>query len=130
MEFFSFNSYSSYLVAGNSDAVNLEKLFPGTQYMLTVSAVWSGRKYRSRAIIFRTMGDIEGVLFQVFSLIFKEFIKNFPNFPDISLLPQSSPQQDMPLDNNSSRLYPALNSHSKESNYSSNMIRELPTVNF
>ncbi|XP_066253271.1 uncharacterized protein [Euwallacea similis] len=43
------------IVAGNSDAVTLSNLHPDTQYQLTVSAVWSGRKYRSRPIVFRTL---------------------------------------------------------------------------
>lgn len=30
-----------------------------TQYLLTVAAIWSGRKYRSRPIIFRTL-SMEG----------------------------------------------------------------------
>lgn len=44
------------VVAGNSDAVTLSNLYPDTQYQLTVSAVWSGKKYRSRPIVFRTLG--------------------------------------------------------------------------
>ncbi|KAH1017592.1 uncharacterized protein LOC109546629 isoform X2 [Dendroctonus ponderosae] len=43
------------IVAGNSDAVTLSNLNPDTQYQLTVSAVWGGRKYRSRPIVFRTL---------------------------------------------------------------------------
>lgn len=46
------------IVAGNSDAVTLSNLNPDTQYQLTVSAVWGGRKYRSRPIVFRTLGKI------------------------------------------------------------------------
>lgn len=48
------------MVAGNSEAIVLGGLSPDTQYQLTVAALWSGRKYRSRAIIFRTLGDSEG----------------------------------------------------------------------
>ncbi|CAH1122128.1 unnamed protein product [Ceutorhynchus assimilis] len=44
------------IVAGNSDAVTLSNLNPDTQYQLTVSAIWAGRKYRSRPIVFRTLG--------------------------------------------------------------------------
>lgn len=44
------------VVAGNSEAVVLGGLIPDTQYQLTVAAIWSGRKYRSRAIVFRTLG--------------------------------------------------------------------------
>lgn len=44
------------VVAGNSEAVTLFGLSPDTQYQLTVTAVWNGRKYRSRPIVFRTLG--------------------------------------------------------------------------
>lgn len=44
------------VVAGNSEAVTLFNLSPDTQYQLTVTSVWSGRKYRSRPIVFRTLG--------------------------------------------------------------------------
>lgn len=54
------------VVAGNSDAVTLSNLYPDTQYHLTVSAVWSGKKYRSRPIVFRTLGKF----FHYFSTIF------------------------------------------------------------
>ncbi|XP_017779188.1 PREDICTED: fibronectin type III domain-containing protein 4 isoform X4 [Nicrophorus vespilloides] len=43
------------VVAGNSDAVTLSGLKADTQYQLTVAAVWGGRKYRSRPIVFRTL---------------------------------------------------------------------------
>lgn len=43
-------------MAGNSEAVTLFGLSPDTQYQLTVTAVWTGRKYRSRPIVFRTLG--------------------------------------------------------------------------
>ncbi|XP_031618151.1 uncharacterized protein LOC116337609 [Contarinia nasturtii] len=43
------------VVAGNSEAVTLYGLSPDTQYQLTVTAVWSGKKYRSRPIVFRTL---------------------------------------------------------------------------
>ncbi|CAH0555944.1 unnamed protein product [Brassicogethes aeneus] len=43
------------VVAGNSDAVTLSGLKPDTQYQVTVAAVWAGKKYRSRPIVFRTL---------------------------------------------------------------------------
>ncbi|XP_058463061.1 uncharacterized protein LOC131437613 isoform X2 [Malaya genurostris] len=43
------------VVAGNREAVTLGGLSPDTQYQLTVAAVWSGKKYRSRPIVFRTL---------------------------------------------------------------------------
>lgn len=48
------------VVNGNSEAVVLGGLIPDTTYQLTVAAIWSGRKYRSRAIVFRTLGEMEG----------------------------------------------------------------------
>lgn len=42
--------------------MTLGGLIPSTTYTLTVAAIWSGRKYRSRAIIFRTLGEMEGNL--------------------------------------------------------------------
>lgn len=44
------------MVAGNREAVTLGGLSPDTQYQLTVAAVWNGKKYRSRPIVFRTLG--------------------------------------------------------------------------
>lgn len=44
------------VVAGNSEAVTLSGLRPDTQYQVSVAAVWGGRKYRSRPIVFRTLG--------------------------------------------------------------------------
>lgn len=43
-------------VAGNSEAVILDRLTPGTQYSIAITAVWLGKKYRSRQVIFRTLG--------------------------------------------------------------------------
>lgn len=43
-------------VAGNSDAVILTGLEADTQYQVTVAALWGGHKYRSRPIVFRTLG--------------------------------------------------------------------------
>ncbi|XP_061387736.1 uncharacterized protein LOC133322796 [Musca vetustissima] len=45
-------------VAGNSEAIILDRLTPGTQYSIVVSAVWLGKKYRSRQVIFRTLGKL------------------------------------------------------------------------
>uniref|UniRef100_A0A1B0G4D9 Fibronectin type-III domain-containing protein n=1 Tax=Glossina morsitans morsitans TaxID=37546 RepID=A0A1B0G4D9_GLOMM len=42
-------------VAGNSEAIILDRLSPGTQYSITVTAIWMGKKYRSRQIVFRTL---------------------------------------------------------------------------
>ncbi|XP_067633286.1 uncharacterized protein [Eurosta solidaginis] len=42
-------------VAGNSEAIILDRLSPSTQYSIAVTAVWLGKKYRSRQIIFRTL---------------------------------------------------------------------------
>ncbi|KAB0794903.1 hypothetical protein PPYR_11742 [Photinus pyralis] len=43
------------VVAGNSQAVTLSGLKADTQYQLTVAAVWGGKRYRSRPIVFRTL---------------------------------------------------------------------------
>uniref|UniRef100_A0AAG5DFG3 Fibronectin type-III domain-containing protein n=1 Tax=Anopheles atroparvus TaxID=41427 RepID=A0AAG5DFG3_ANOAO len=43
------------VVAGNRDAVTLGGLTPDTQYQLSVAAVWNGKRYRSRPIVFRTL---------------------------------------------------------------------------
>lgn len=43
------------VVAGNSEAVTLSGLKADTQYQVTVAAVWAGKKYRSRPIVFRTL---------------------------------------------------------------------------
>lgn len=48
------------IVAGNSEAIVLGGLIPDTQYQLAVIATWKGRKYRSRTIVFRTLGEMEG----------------------------------------------------------------------
>lgn len=49
------------MVAGNSEAVTLSGLKPDTQYQVTVAAVWAGKKYRSRPIVFRTLGTFTTV---------------------------------------------------------------------
>lgn len=43
------------VVAGNSDSVTLSGLLADTQYQVTVTAVRSGKKYKSRPIVFRTL---------------------------------------------------------------------------
>lgn len=49
------------MVAGISEAVVLGGLASDTQYQLTVSAIYGGnKKFRSRAIIFRTLSDVSG----------------------------------------------------------------------
>lgn len=50
------------VVAGNSEAVTLTGLKADTQYQLTVAAVWQGKKYRSRPIVFRTLGEYLNLL--------------------------------------------------------------------
>lgn len=47
------------VVSGKSEAVVLRGLISDTQYQVTVTAIWSGRKYRSRPIQFRTLGEID-----------------------------------------------------------------------
>lgn len=50
-------------MAGISEAVVLGGLASDTQYQLTVSAIYGGnKKFRSRAIIFRTLTDVSGKL--------------------------------------------------------------------
>lgn len=44
------------VVAGNTDTVTLSGLLADTQYQITVSAVRDGKKYKSRPIVFRTLG--------------------------------------------------------------------------
>ncbi|XP_029174348.1 uncharacterized protein LOC114942983 isoform X3 [Nylanderia fulva] len=46
------------VVAGNSEAVTLSNLRADTQYQLVVTAVKAGRKFRSRPIVFRTLGKL------------------------------------------------------------------------
>uniref|UniRef100_A0A6P4ERE1 Uncharacterized protein LOC108044670 n=1 Tax=Drosophila rhopaloa TaxID=1041015 RepID=A0A6P4ERE1_DRORH len=43
-------------VAGSSEAIVLDRLLPSTQYSLVVTAIWQGKKYRSRGQIkFKTL---------------------------------------------------------------------------
>ncbi|KAK5644847.1 hypothetical protein RI129_006147 [Pyrocoelia pectoralis] len=64
------------VVAGNSEAVTLSGLKADTQYQLTVAAVWGGKRYRSRPIVFRTL-DVPNIFFS------------------LSEPPRTSPQQDI-----------------------------------
>lgn len=50
------------LVAGNSDAITLTDLQADTQYQLVITAVRAGKKYRSRPIVFRTLGKLRHIL--------------------------------------------------------------------
>ncbi|XP_037949741.1 uncharacterized protein LOC119680818 isoform X2 [Teleopsis dalmanni] len=54
-------------VAGNSEAIILDRLSPSTQYSIAVTAIWLGKKYRSRQIIFRTLDMPKPALQQDFS---------------------------------------------------------------
>lgn len=48
-------------MAGISEGVVLGGLLPDTQYQLTVSAIYGdNKKFRSRVIIFRTLGETDG----------------------------------------------------------------------
>lgn len=44
-------------VAAESEAVILTSLSPNTQYQLSVTAVCPGHRFRSRQVIFRTLGE-------------------------------------------------------------------------
>ncbi|KAL1138070.1 hypothetical protein AAG570_009765 [Ranatra chinensis] len=44
------------VVAGNSDSVTLTGLTADTQYSVTVTAVRGGKKFKSRPVVFRTLG--------------------------------------------------------------------------
>lgn len=111
------------VVAGNSEAVILGGLVPDTQYQLTVAAIWSGRKYRSRAIVFRTLGKRS---YPTQSIETK--LKELEFF--ITESPRTSPQQDYPMEGvNGPPLPPFTNPHFKDGNNSANSTtRELPTV--
>lgn len=52
------------VVAGNSEAVTLSGLRADTQYQLVVTAVRGGKKFRSRPIVFRTLGKLRRSLVQ------------------------------------------------------------------
>lgn len=43
-------------MAGNTKTVVLDNLTPSTQYSVTVQANVNGVKYRSRSVVFRTLG--------------------------------------------------------------------------
>lgn len=69
------------MVAGNSDAVTLNDLQADTQYQLVITAVRAGKKYRSRPIVFRTLGKDQYTIFQsiitIINIILPQF--NFLN---------------------------------------------------
>ena len=44
------------VVAANSNSVTLNNLLSNTQYQMSVTAIRDGKKYRSRPIVFRTLG--------------------------------------------------------------------------
>lgn len=77
------------VVAGNSEAVTLSGLRADTQYQLVVTAVRSGKKFRSRPIVFRTLGKLRRSLVPTF----------YPSIETRLTLeclepPRTSPQQD------------------------------------
>ena len=45
------------VVAGNSESVVLDQLLPDTQYQMWVQAFRAGKRFRSRQIVFRTLGE-------------------------------------------------------------------------
>lgn len=49
------------VIAGNSEAVILHNLIPDTQYQVTVTANWGGKKFKSRPIVFRTLGELRKI---------------------------------------------------------------------
>ncbi|CAK9796494.1 hypothetical protein ANTPLA_LOCUS822 [Anthophora plagiata] len=55
------------VVAGNSEAVTLSGLRADTQYQLVVTAVRAGKKFRSRPIVFRTLGKLHLLIGHFFS---------------------------------------------------------------
>ncbi|KAG5678141.1 hypothetical protein PVAND_007838 [Polypedilum vanderplanki] len=94
------------VVAGNSEAVVLGGLIPDTQYQLTVAAIWSGKKYRSRAIIFRTLGESEES-------------------------PRTSPQQDLQMDGGPPHppyAGPPFRETNNSRNNATSTVRPLPTI--
>lgn len=46
-------------IAVNSDSVTLGNLMPNTQYQVTVTAFKAGRRFRSRPVIFKTLGKLD-----------------------------------------------------------------------
>lgn len=67
-------------MAGISEGVVLRGLLSDTQYQLTVTAIYSGdKKFRSRIITFRTLGDTDGSgelsTFEKFSIYFQPHFK-------------------------------------------------------
>ena len=45
------------VVAGNSDSVTLSNLKADTQYAVTITALKAGKKFKSRPVVFRTLGN-------------------------------------------------------------------------
>ncbi|XP_060803563.1 uncharacterized protein LOC106129247 isoform X2 [Amyelois transitella] len=80
-------------VAGNSDAVILRGLDPDTQYQVTVAALSGGHKFRSRPIVFRTLGSTRAPL-QSGEDITEEDGLSGPDRTRIVEPPRTSPQQD------------------------------------
>jgi len=60
-------------IAVNSDSVTLGNLMPNTQYQVTVTAFKAGRRFRSRPVIFKTLGKLDqNIMFNVWNnTIFK-----------------------------------------------------------
>ncbi|KAH8370241.1 hypothetical protein KR093_002747 [Drosophila rubida] len=78
-------------VAGSSEAIVLDRLLPSTQYSLSVTAIWMGKKYRSRGQIkFRTLGK--------HVVIKRQLGRHSSNHWPIILadLPKNTSQQDFP----------------------------------
>lgn len=126
--------YSSYRivaqVAGNSEAVTLRNLSPDTQYQVTVSAIWGGKKYRSRPIVFRTLSETEGELDKSDNAISSWNSSLYYSLES----PKTSPQQDSTMPENGPPVPPfAEASPPIEINTNSTVNstrRELPTVIF
>ncbi|XP_019883333.1 uncharacterized protein LOC105252055 isoform X4 [Camponotus floridanus] len=72
------------VVAGNSEAVTLSNLRADTQYQLVVTAVRAGKKFRSRPIVFRTLGK----------LCLRKLYLSPASRSHVTEPPRTSPQQD------------------------------------
>ncbi|XP_071645477.1 uncharacterized protein [Temnothorax longispinosus] len=72
------------VVAGNSEAVTLSGLRADTQYQLVVTAVRAGKKFRSRPIVFRTLGK----------LCLPKLYLSSASRSHVTEPPRTSPQQD------------------------------------
>lgn len=64
-------------VAGNSEAVTLSGLRADTQYQLVVTAVRAGKRFRSRPIVFRTLGKLF-----LFNLSFRKLYRRYRNYAE------------------------------------------------